>query len=213
MVSFEVLEFPVREKIIKEFLRKKDILKFKYIKEFVNHSRPDYHLDKLVESKLLEHPEWGIYRLNLENIQSLREKYKIKTPICLIGGLGENLDLYSDILDKLKSISIIPRKYIILTSPKINKKFEEKSFKEDFKKKYDVETELHLFKFEEELKSDLDKIQEVSENLIRDHIYDFEIITELTGGTKLITMALFILADKYNLDKIYFNGKEIKWLN
>jgi len=215
MESFEVLENPVREKIIKEFLKKQEILEYQYIKDYVKKdtTRPDYHLNLLVESGLLERTKGrGNYRLNLQNLQLLRNIYKRMTPICLIGGLGKEVELYSEILDMLKNISIIPRKYVIITSPEANKEFEQLSSKDDFKKIYDVDTKLHLFDYIKELKGDYDKIQEFSEKLIREHIYNFEIITELTGGTKLITIALVKLAEKYNLRKIYYSSEEIKWL-
>ncbi len=214
MSIFEVLENPVRDTIIRKFLEEQDVINYKEIKELVGKdtSRPDYHLNILVEGGLLERTKGrGNYELNKRMIQPLRKKYETLVPICLIGGIGD-ISLYRDILEGLKDVSILPKKYILLTSPQIKQDFENAANETDLKQKYDVDTEFQLFDYEMELKGDMVKIKDKAEQVIQEHIFDFEIICDLTGGTKLVTIALSNLAEKYNLRTIYFTGEQIKWL-
>ncbi len=214
MSIFEVLENPVRNTIIRKFLEVQGVINYKEIKQLVGKdtSRPDYHLNILVESNLLERTKGrGNYELNKQMIQPLRKKYETLVPICLIGGLGE-VSLYGDILDGLREVSILPKKYILLTSPKIKKEFEKEATEKNLKQKYNVNFTFQLFDYETELKGDMVKIKDQAEQLIQDHIFNFEIICDLTGGTKLVTIALSNLAERYNLRTIYFTGEQIKWL-
>jgi hypothetical protein len=214
MATFEVLENPVRDTIIREFLEKQDVINYSDIKDLVGQdtSRPDYHLNILVESGLLERTKGrGNYELNKKMIQPLRKKYEILVPICLIGGLGD-ISLYTDILDGLKKVSILPNKYFLLTSPQIKGDFQKDAKEKNLKQRYDVDTVFELFDYDTELRGDMFKIKEKTEELIKDNIFDYEIICDLTGGTKLVTIALSNLSEQYNLRKIYYTGEVIKWL-
>ncbi|TXT61198.1 MAG: hypothetical protein BAJALOKI1v1_1160003 [Promethearchaeota archaeon] len=215
MSAFEVLENPVRDTIIRTFLEKKVIINYNEIKQLVGQdtSRPDYHLNILVESGLLERTRGrGNYELKKEMIQPLRKKYDILVPICLLGGLID-INLYANILDGLKEeVSIIPKKYFILTSPNIKEKFEKEAEKHNLTQKYGVEPLFELFEYDSELKGDISKIRTQAEMVIKKNIFEYEIICDLTGGTKLVTIALSKLSEDYNLRKILFTGEHIKWL-
>lgn len=208
--EFEVLDNPVREKIIKEFFKEKEILNYKHIKELVEQdtTRPDYHLNILVESDFLERTKGrGNYELNKEMIQPLRKKYNQMVPICIIGGLGL-VSLFEELIEQLKEISILPKKYIILTSEKIKKEFEEEKLDEVS----EVEIGMELFDYKEVLRGDYERIYTEAKKLIEQELFKYEVICELTGGTKLVTIALNELADNYHLRKIYYNSETIKWL-
>jgi hypothetical protein len=165
-----------------------------------------------VEGGLLERTKGrGNYELNKEMIQPLRKQYETLVPICLIGGL-EDISLYTDILDGLKEVSILPKEYIILTSTEIKSEFKKFVSDEKIQQKYDVNAIFHLFDYEKELKGDMIEIKKQAEKIIQEKIFNFEIICDLTGGTKLVTIALSNLSEKYNLRTIYFTGEKIKWL-
>ena len=50
---------------------------------------------------------------------------------------------------------------------------------------------------------DLEKNQKIIEQLILNYVDKKNIITDITGGTKIMTLALFIEAQKFNLLPIY----------
>ncbi len=212
MPTFEVLENPVRDTIIRKFLEKKEIINYKEIKALVGEdtSRPDYHLNILVESGFVERTKGrGNYELNKQKIQLLRKRYEILVPICLIGGLGD-VSLYANILDSLREVSIIPKEYFLLTSLKVKNKFRKSFSENNIQKKYDVKESFQIFNYETELKGDIIEIKDQAEKIIQKKIIEYEVICELTGGTKLATIALSNLSEKYNLRKI--TGDQIKWL-
>ncbi|KKN25182.1 hypothetical protein LCGC14_0887420 [marine sediment metagenome] len=222
MVSFEILENTSRVKIILEFFKSKETLNFDYIKNLVANdtNRPDYHLSLLVENGFIKRIKGrGNYRLNEVNLQPLRTKLinkniLEKVPICLIGGLGI-VELYRDILNVLiTNHSITPQKYLLITSKEYKKKFD------DFYKNLNTNTLkiAHFFEivqddlFKEKFREDYYGIYEKFEQVIIENIYDYEIICEITGSTKLISIALMKLSEKYKLPKIYFSSEKIIWL-
>lgn len=219
MTFFETLENPTRKKIILEFFQSQKIINYKYIKQLVENdtSRPDYHLNLLIENNLIKRTKGrGNYIIDNTNVQPLRKKLidenlLEKVPICLIGGLGVEVELYSDLLKALNEISIIPKKYYLLTTEKCK----EKLYEEKPNELTQIETIIKADKnenfkqhFREDFYWSLNKFEEI----IINEIYNYEIICELTGSTKLISGALSKLADKYNLEKIYFSSKKIIWL-
>ena len=211
MPLFEILGNNVRKKILFEILKTPRNLNYDNIKEIVKNdtSRPDYHLNLLVENNLILRTKGrGNYQINEKHIQPLRSYFKIKVPICLLGGLGLELSLYVDIIDALKQISIIPNKYILITSPEIKKQFENLNSSE----KTQMETVMYDFDYQKILREDYQKVHNVLKNLIQKEIYDFEIICELTGSTKPVSIALMALGEQYNLQRIYFSGKKLIWI-
>jgi len=122
--------------------------------------------------------------------------------------LGLELSLYVDIIDALKQISIIPNKYILITSPEIKKQFENLNSSE----KTQMETVMYEYDYQKILREDYQKVHNVLKNLIQKEIYDFEIICELTGSTKPVSIALMALGEQYNLQRIYFSGKKLIWI-
>jgi len=212
--EFEILDNPTRKKIILEFFGHEKIITYNYIKDLVNDetTRPDYHLTLLVEDNLIKRVKGrGNYQINETMIQPLRkilieEKLIEKVPICLIGGLGE-IDLPFKILDELNKYSLVPKKYFLLTSPNINRTFDVDKLKEN----YQLEPIIHLLDYETELKEDYDLILKICEDDIITVIHNYELICDLTGGTKLVTLGLVELADKYHLQKFYYSGQKLKW--
>ncbi|MHA1337989.1 MAG: hypothetical protein ACTSPW_19990 [Promethearchaeota archaeon] len=209
MESFDILNNKIRKKILKEFLTKKKELKYDYFKEFLKDdtSRPDYHLNLLVKNNFLYKIKGrGNYKLNEKLINPLRSYFGIKKPVCLIGGLGD-ISLYIDVLDALKQYSIIPNKYIIITSPERKKEWEE-CFNElnGNMKTLIINKE---FKF---LREKFEEICNILEEQIKNEIYNHEIICELTGGTKPVSIALMLLGEQYKLQRIYYSGNKIIWI-
>ncbi|MHA1150830.1 MAG: hypothetical protein ACTSR8_21630 [Promethearchaeota archaeon] len=212
MLKFELLENPVRRKIILEFLKRDlNALNYDTIKELVSNdtSRPDYHLNLLIEKQfLLRLKGRGNYKLNEKMIQRLRVFFNQKVPVCLIGGLGTELSLFIDILDALRRISIIPNKYIILTSPEIKKEFESLNLKTQV----DLIVSLKTFDYQTVLRENYLEIYQNVEKYIKKALNSYEIICELTGSTKPVSLALIVLANEFGLKCIYYSGKKIIWI-
>ncbi len=209
----EALQNPNRERIIREFIRTGDELEFSYIKQLVGDSegttRPDHHLDVLVKAGLLKRiKKRGFYKLNEINIQRLRNHYNTTVPICLIGGLGNDLSLFTDILFAFEKISIIPKKYILITSPEIYDKFKILE-----RGKYaSVKTKVYEFDFQSILRENIQTVYDEEEKILKKEIHKFEIICETTGGTKPVSNSLIKLSYKYGLRHSYFSGRKISWL-
>ena len=211
MPSFEILENKTRKRIILEFLKTQKIISYDYIKNITKDdtSRPDYHLNLLVENNLIKRTKGrGNYKLNEIMIQPLRKAFDIKVPICLIGGLGKEISLFVDVIDALQQLSIIPRKYILITSPEIKEQFNSLNFNKD----YQIETIVHKLDYQTVLRENYTEIHDLFEKIIKEQIHGFEIICELTGSTKPVSIALMILGERYGLQRIYFSGKKIIWI-
>ncbi len=212
--TLEILESPIRKKIIRAFLKAKSTVNYKYIKELVKDdtTRADYHLSELVDHNIIERTKGrGNYMLSKTKYTLLRKLYSSeKVPVLLMGGLGQ-IDLYETILNSLKSISIIPSKYFLITSKDIKPEFnkEYKKYSAEIKK---VKLELEVVDFQSVLRGNYPKLYEIFENKIKSEIYDYEIICELTGSTKPVSISLMMLAMRYNLQKIYYTGEKITWL-
>lgn len=113
--------------------------------------------------------------------------------------------MYVDILDLLEiKFSIIPKKYHLITSPEFNQKF--KSFNLDKDK---VNNVVHELDFQTILRENYIEIYNRCKSIIEQEKEDLEIICELTGGTKPVSIALTVLADEYDLLRIYYSGKKI----
>jgi len=210
-ITFELLENHIRKKIIIEFLKNKGTLTYEQVKELVinDTNRPDYHLGLLVENYYLQRIKGkGNYKINEKIIQPLREFLKIKAPICLIGGFGIEPSLFIDIIDALTQLSIIPKKYILITSPEAKSKFFKIKNQSEIKIKIDIKE----FDYMSILRENYEKIHQEIENIVIKEIMKYNLICELTGGTKPITIALMKIAEEYHLNRIYFSGKKILWL-
>lgn len=211
MAYFEILDNKVRKKIILEFLKAKGVISYDKIKISVRNttSRPDYHLNLLVENNLIIRTKGrGNYKLNKTMIQPLRKAFDIKVPICLIGGLGKEISLFVDIIDALQQLSIIPKKYILATSPEVKEQFNSLNFNKD----YQIEPIVYQLDYQTVLRENYTEIYELFKKIIEEQIYEFEIICELTGSTKPMSIALMVLGEHYRLKRIYFSGKKIIWI-
>lgn len=178
----------------------------KAVKEYT--SRPDHHLSVLVKAKLLRREGRGTYTINPMALSGLRQQFNIVVPVALIGGLGKELTLYADILDALAKQSILPRKYVLITSPEIGEEFENTYPKEQ----RTIETDVIKLDYTTVLRENLPLIREKFEKLFEALIVENELICELTGGTKPVTITLLELAHRNNLRKFYFSGRRILWL-
>ena len=207
----EIFDNPSRSTIMQMFpLDKRQKIPYDDIKEKVKNltSRPDYHLSLLVDYGLLRRAKGrGLYLLNEIAIQSLRKYFTETAPICLIGGLGD-LSLFTDMLEAFEKISIIPQKYILFTSPEVND-----TFKTIHKGRFArVETEVHEMDYQTVLRENYDNVYEELKKAINEEIYNFEIVCEITGGTKPVSVALMNLGSYYSLRKSYFSGRKIIWI-
>ena len=202
-----------REEIILNFLRddSKKTQDYSSIRQMLiskNMSkRADHHLKKLIKVGLLEKEERGEYRLSPTAIQPLRNKYDRVNPICLIGGLGIPT-LYTDILSALGEISIIPKKYVLVTSPDYNEEFRRYD-----KGKYEkLNVEIFEFDYQSVLRENYEKLYSELKKAIDKQIYDYEVICEITGGTKPVSVALLNISTEYGLRRCYFSGRKIIWI-
>lgn len=202
-----------REKIISMFLEdnSKEMYEYNEISNYlVNQNmskRADHHLKRLVKDKMLKKTERGSYALNELAIQPLRNYYNKVSPICLIGGLGIPT-LFNDILAALEAVSILPRKYILFTSPDYHEEFRRLE-----KGKYeDIETVVKEFSYQNVLKENYKQLYEEFETSIKEELLKYEVICEITGGTKPVSIALLNLSTKYNLRRCYFSGRKIIWI-
>ncbi len=141
--------------------------------------------------------------VNISTSDNLNQ-IKNKNNVCLIGGLGD-INLFVDFLDLFElKFKIIPKKYHIITSPEINEKF--KDYKLDKDK---VNSILHLLDYQTELRENYFAVYNKCKTIIDEEKNNYEIICELTGGTKPVSIALMALAEKYNLLRFYYSGKKI----
>ena len=207
----EIFDNPSRSTIMQMFpLDKRQKIPYDDIKEQVKNltSRPDYHLSLLVDYGLLRRAKGrGLYLLNEIAIQSLRKYFNETPPICLIGGLGD-LSLFTDLLESFEKISITPQKYILFTSPEVND-----TFKTIHKGRFArVEIEVHELDYQTVLRENYNTLYEELKKSINEESYNFEIICEITGGTKPVSVALMNLGSIYSLRKSYFSGRKIIWI-
>ncbi|TXT61204.1 MAG: hypothetical protein BAJALOKI1v1_1160009 [Promethearchaeota archaeon] len=140
--------------------------------------------------------------MNENSLRCLEEINKNK--ICLIGGLGL-VGLYVDILDSLEHVyGIIPQKYHLITSPEKHRDFQDQDLDLDF-----VNNTIHEYDYQTVLRENYTAIYEICTELIEEERNHFDIVCELTGGTKPVSIALTILSQKYNLPRIYYSGERI----
>lgn len=208
--SFELLENPNRKKIMKEFITTRRELNYEYFTNLLEDdtTRADWHLAKLVEAGFLKRTKQrGYYKLNEQNIQILRNYFGEIVPICLIGGLGQ-LDLFTDVLEALMRLSVVPIKYILISSPEIHDNFKEVD-KGEFSK---VSTEFIELDYQSVLRENYPEVHMRLEKALKKEIKEQGIICELTGGTKTVSLALMELSTKYHLKRCYYSGRKIIWL-
>jgi len=202
-----------REKIILMFLEvdSKETYEFNEIRQYLisqsMSKRADHHLKRLVKDELLKKSERGLYALNELAFQPLRNYYKKIVPICLIGGLGIPT-LFIDILTAFEEISLLPRKYVLFTSPDYHEEFR----KLDRGKYEKIETLAREFSYQDVLRENYEKLYEELEKTLAEEIKKYEIVCEITGGTKMVSIALLNLSAKYNLRRCYFSGRKIIWI-
>ncbi len=127
-----------------------------------------------------------------------------KDNICLIGGLGF-VDLYVDILDSLEfDYGVVPEKYHLITSPERSREFKDKDLDSD--KVYNV---IHEFDFQTVLRENYKQVYSLCKRLIENEKGNFDVVCELTGGTKPVSIALTVLGQEFELPRIYFSGERI----
>lgn len=129
---------------------------------------------------------------------------KNKERVCLIGGLGVT-SLYVGILDSLKKLKIVPKKYILITSPEIQNEFN----KLNITNPHQIINDVHALDYQTVLRENYIEVYNMCRNIIESNIRDFEMVCELTGGTKPVSIALTVLAEKFNLLRIYYSGRTL----
>ena len=116
--------------------------------------------------------------------------------------------MFSDVLSALEEVSILVKKYILVTSPEISK-----DFKQFDKGKYSkIKIEVKELDYQSILRENYLEIHKTLKTLILKNLTNFEVMCELTGGTKPISLALRDLSEKYRLRRLYYSGKKILWL-
>ncbi|MBN1800384.1 MAG: DUF1887 family protein [Candidatus Lokiarchaeota archaeon] len=127
---------------------------------------------------------------------------KDKNNTCMLGGLGD-VELFVDLLDALeRDYGIVPKKYVLITSPEIHEKFKKGDLNLD-----KVRSEIYEFDFQTVLREDIQKLKIVFKDIIDKIEKNHEIICDITGGTKPVSIALMSIATEKKLLKIYFSGR------
>ncbi len=127
-----------------------------------------------------------------------------KDNLCLIGGLGL-IGLYVDILDSLElDYGVVPEKYHLITSPEKHREFKDNDLDSD--KVYNV---VHELDFQTVLRENYEQVYTQCKRLIEKEKDNFNIVCELTGGTKPVSIALTVLGQEFDLPRIYFSGERI----
>lgn len=203
-----IMENKTRREIL-EILAEKGLVEFAELAATIKTSqRVDYHLSFLQSQGIVERESRGIYRLNPRYVTMVRSKLKVSRPHMLIGGLGKEITLYVDLLDALKYHGYEPSKIIYITSPEVRDEVI-KSYGKD----KTANTEFIVFPYVEVLRENIEVLLEASKNLVEKHIYRFEPLIDLTGGTKPTSLALLKVAQEYNLKALYFSSRKIIWIN
>ncbi len=68
---------------------------------------------------------------------------------------------------------------------------------------------MHLLDYQSVLRENYFDVYDKCKSIIDEEKNSYEIVCELTGGTKPISIALMALAEEYNLLRIYYSGKKI----
>lgn len=135
-----------------------------------------------------------------ENLEKLQKKENI----CLIGGLGLTR-LYLDILEALENqFNIIPKKYHLITSPEKHREFKDREYHLD-----KVSNVVHERDYQSILRENYLEVYDLCRKLIKKEEKNYDIVCELTGGTKPVSVALTILSNEFNLPRIYYSGQTI----
>ena len=109
---------------------------------------------------------------------------------------------------KIKKLLDKTSKIIYITSPEVRDEVI-KSYGKD----KTANTEFIVFPYVEVLRENIEVLLEASKNLVEKHIYRFEPLIDLTGGTKPTSLALLKVAQEYNLKALYFSSRKIIWIN
>ncbi len=193
-------------KVILSFLCGREKAEFSEIIGRVKVSRRvDYHVRFLIREGVIEKIERGVYRVKPGLLSIVRHVLDIKMPLLLIGGLGEEVTLYKDLRDALEVHGYKPDKVLYVTSPEVREKF--------FKVYGEVGVNFIVQPYKEVLRENLDKLIEITGRAVEENIFNHEILVDLTGGTKPLTIALLRQAVNYNLKALYFSGRKIIWIN
>lgn len=208
MVSISALESPIRQQIIHTMLTKGGIITYDQAKKDIKtiEGRLDYHLTHLVTENLLERVKRGTYRIAPSNIQILREHFDIISPIALIGGLGQNYSLLTDLSQALREVSIVPLFRVIITSPEIAQDIRNDSLINQ------SQLEIISLDYQTILRGNPLKIESYIDEWFLENYLKYSIVVDLTGGTKPATIALHDLAKKYRWKVVYFSSQDLIWL-
>ena len=211
----QLLEEPTRKKLVEEVLKNEEIeFKELYEKKLeISETNARHHMQKLIEAGVLEKKKKkgskAIYlAIQPEQIQPLRNYYNIQSNFILFVIAGnqdpgnqvkKSIELSQFNGFKLDEIEILTSKdgdtllksseeYIWITEKKIKHNF-------NF---------LEIFDFE--------NCKTIIEQAILKHIHKNDIITDITGGTKIMTLALFIETQKFNLTAYYLPINESRMI-
>ena len=140
-----------------------------------------------------------IVRVKPEWIQPLRAFLGIKADPCYVGLLSK-VDPPQIIRNSLDLLNLSPRKVLIISDEEGNKHMEELS---------DLEPTLLLVD-----SSEYRACYEVINNKIRDLVRDYEIFCDLSGGNRVMMLALNEVARKYSLRRFFVSEAQVlTWLH
>ncbi|MFX0174079.1 MAG: hypothetical protein ACFE9L_19510 [Candidatus Hodarchaeota archaeon] len=206
--DLSVLESPIRKKIIQRILAQGGEISYQQaVQAFGNiGGRLDYQFSVLVSDGLLERAVRGKYRISPSCIQELRNLFGIVSPIALIGGIGKDLSLLTDLSQALHKMSIVPSHRVVITSPEIAQHLREDTLIDQ------THLEIIVFGFQDILREKPREIKAAIQEWVFSHYLEYTIIADLTGGTKPVTIALFDLGRQYRWQLIYYSSRQLIWL-
>ena len=201
----ELLEDPTRKQFLEEILKNKSI---KFIELYTKLKIPEttarHHLKQLEESEIIEKfKEKGTRSLKIKinpiYLTLVRRKFNIKKELCYYGmvGIDNEGKGFLDVYKRFKNQNITFKKFYFGMTEGTNEK-ETKESKEWMKlvKEYEIEfITTHLNNFEIIIKDLENKLIEIIE--------DYNPIINITRGTKIHSIVLSKLGQKYTLDCYY----------
>ncbi len=199
----EILKNPTKRKIV-EYLCLKGKGDFAEITRSIPTSkRVDYHVRFLFLERVLEKLGRGTYTVNTTILCMVRSILAIQKPLMIVGGIKDEMEYNLDVYSSLEPYGYKPDKITYFAPSETRKKLTGKI-------KKGVEFKTYP---EEVLKNDLRKVSREVEEFILENLQNYELLIDLTSGTKPVIISLLQDSIKYNLKALYFSGRRVDWVN
>ena len=208
----EILEDPTRKQFIQEILVKKSIEFIElYTKLKVPETTARHHIKQLEESEIIEKfKEKGTrslkVKINPVFITLIRKALNIKREFCYYGmvGIDNEGEGFLDVEKRFDAQNIHFKKFFLgMTVGDNERETKESNSWKKLLSEYEIE-------FKTTQLNDFEIISKDLEELLLNIIDDYEPIINITRGTKIHTIVLYRLGQKYSLKSFYLPEKEDK---